>query len=312
MKKLFILFMGLAFTVQFSFESYAQTESSKPTVAAQPQGRVQSNTAMINKKKKEQNSNEQTNTSKPKNTNKQQILNPNSSPQKQETILEKVEEKAESAANSTVEATEQAVEDIKESAEKTRALRETNKYFGYINYSPFDLLIPSKLGVTAGYNQNANTTWEIEYLKGSVNGPYILKDLGKMSDERISLIRRSYFNNNSFNVSYGISYFDFNIRLGNDYLNRLGGGNFSSIDVLEIQALGFNLGIGNRWTFAKNLTFGVDWISWSQPVFTLSRTSKFLDVATNQSDRENVDDALRWIGNFPRFTLLKLQLGATF
>ena len=222
-------------------------------------------------------------------------------PKHKETILEKV-----------TETTEKAVEDVKESAEDTKALRDKYKYFGYVIYSPFDLIIPSKMGASIGYNEKSDRTWEFEYLRGSVSIPWVVKDIGGMKDERISLIARSYFNKNSFNISYGLSYYNFSINLSEEILNRMTYGKYGSIDLLEVQSLGLNVGVGNRWTFAKNLSFGVDWVSLSQPIFTLSRKSDFLQYASNQKDREDVDKVLRWVGNFPRLTLLKLQLGFTF
>lgn len=207
---------------------------------------------------------------------------------------------------------EKAVADVKETTAETKNSREQNNFFGYISYSPLDLIIPSKIGATLGYNKNVNTTWELEYLKGSVAIPFLVKDLGKMTDERISIIGRSYMGSNSFNFNYGLSYYDFTVHLGDAILNRMTSGVYPFIDVLEIQSLGFNIGIGNRWTFAKNLSLGVDWISWSQPIYTISRKSDFLKYATNQSDKDDVDKTLRWIAHFPRLTLLKLQLGVTF
>src|SRR5690606_30674611 len=143
------------------------------------------------------------------------------------------------------------------------------------NYSPLDLLIPSKYGGTIGYTQNADTSWEFEYLKGSVSVPFLVDDLGKMTDERFSIIRRSYLGSNSFNISYGLTYFDFSMHLGNKLLDRVTGGGYPAIDLVEVQSLGLNLGIGNRWIFNKNITFGVDWISWAQPFYVMKKKSAF-------------------------------------
>ena len=148
-------------------------------------------------------------------------------------------------------------------------------YFALANYSPIDLLIPSKYGFTLGYINNADKTWEFEYLRGSISVPFIIEDLGKMTDERFSVIGRSYFGSNSFNFSYGISYFDFSLHLGDKLLSRVTGGNYPSIDLVEVQSVGFNLAIGNRWSLNRNVTFGIDWISWAQPVYVLNQKSTF-------------------------------------
>ena len=218
-----------------------------------------------------------------------------------ETILEK--------AGDTAEA---VVKDVSASLKETRERRANNNYFATFNYSSLDLIIPGKIGGTVGLISNADKTWELEYLVGTVKVPFLVKDLGKMSDEKISLIGRSYVGSNSFNFNYGLTYFDFTMHLGDAVLSRMSSGNYPSVDLVEMESLGFNVGIGNRWIFNKNITFGVDWITWSQPVFTLKRKSLFLDYASNQEDRDNVDKAMRIIAYFPRLTLLKAQLGITF
>lgn len=73
---------------------------------------------------------------------------------------------------------------------ENRTGRENADYFTLVNYSPLDLLIPSKYGLTFGYIQSPERTWELEYLRGSFSVPFLVKDLGKMTDSRkLSLFR---------------------------------------------------------------------------------------------------------------------------
>jgi hypothetical protein len=201
---------------------------------------------------------------------------------------------------------------VKEALSQTKDRRANSKYVALLNYSPVDLLIPSKIGFTLGLVNGTEQTWDFEYLKGTVSVPFVVEDLGKMTDTRYSLIGRSYLGNNSFNFSYGLSYFDFSLHLGDKLLNSLSGGNYPSIDVVQIQAVGFNVGFGNRWVFDKNITFGVDWISWAQPVSVTKKNSAFLDYATNQEDRDDVEKAIKSISYFPRLAFFKLQFGMSF
>jgi hypothetical protein len=203
-------------------------------------------------------------------------------------------------------------EQVSKTLAETRDRREKADYFALANYSPLDLLIPSKFGFTLGYIKSADKTWEFEYLRGSISVPFIVQDLGKMTEERFSVIGRSYFGGNSFNFSYGLSYFDFSLHLGDKLLNRVTGGDYPSIDLVEIQTLGFNLAIGNRWSFKRKVTFGIDWISWAQPVYVTNKKSAFLDYASNQQDKDDVDAAMKLIAYFPRLAFLKLQLGILF
>ncbi len=207
---------------------------------------------------------------------------------------------------------EEVAQKVEKSLETTRTRREQKDYLGLINYAPLDLLIPSKLGLTLGLIRDGNTSWELEYLRGSVSVPFVVDDLGSMTDQRISLIRRSYFGRNSFNIGYGIHYNDLQVKLGSDILSRLTSGAVPEIDLIKIQSLGFNLSVGNRWHFQKNITLGVDWISWSQPVFVTKKDTVFLDYVTNPEDREDVDTAVRLTSYFPRFSFFKIQLGILF
>jgi hypothetical protein len=190
--------------------------------------------------------------------------------------------------------------------------RSNSNFIVLANYSPFDMIVTNKIGATAGWVQNGNTTYELEYLRGSISVPIVIQDLGAMTDQRISLIRRSFFGSNSFNVSYGISYFDFNIHLGEALLNRASAGNIPSIDAVTMQSMGANFAIGNRWSFTQNITFGVDWFSWAQPLVTLKRDSAFTQYSANSGDRNDVDTALKVLSYLPRFAVLKLQLGMMF
>ncbi len=205
-----------------------------------------------------------------------------------------------------------SAEQITSILDQTRILREKSDYFALGNYSSLDLLIPNKFGVTVGEIKNADKTYEFEYLRGSIAVPFIIEDLGKMTDERYSLIARSYMGNNSFNFSYGLSYFDFSLHIGDKLLNRITSGTYPAVDLVQVQSLGFNLGLGNRWAFSHNITLGVDWISWAQPVYVTNKKSAFLDFATNQQDRDDVDQGLKIISYFPRFALLKVQFGMLF
>ncbi|WP_373999101.1 hypothetical protein [Bdellovibrio bacteriovorus] len=228
------------------------------------------------------------------------------------------EAQTESAAPSGLEEKEaerNQLEKIASSAfgilDESRVNREENKYFVIGDYAPFDLLIPSKWGVTAGINQDASKSWELEFLQGSLALPFFVDDLGKMTERRISLIRRSYGNNNSFHWSYGITYFSFNAQLGNEFVDAISG-SYPDAEVVGIEAWGFNLAFGNRWTIKKNFTIGVDWLSWAQPVHVSKRDDDYINYATNNEYKDEVDTTLNIASYFPRFTLCKIQLGWMF
>lgn len=225
------------------------------------------------------------------------------------------QETANNPENSIVEKSgefqQESSEQTSENKSTTRDHRSTADYFIMGYYSPIDLLIPSKYGLSAGLITDADRTTELEYLRGSISVPFVVEDLGSMKDERFSIVRRHYFGRNSFNFGYGITYFDFTIHLGNKFLDQIQQA-YPSTDLVEAQSLGFNLSIGNRWTFFRNITIGVDWISWAQPIFVTNKKAAFLDTSASEQDRKDVDKALDVITYFPRFSFFKLQLGILF
>lgn len=136
----------------------------------------------------------------------------------------------------TKETFEKASDTVTASLNQTRNKRARSKTYILGSYSPADLLIPGKYGITFGRIKSAQKTWEFEYIKGSFSVPSVIEDLGKMEDKRYSLIQRNYFTNNSFNFSYGVTYFEFDIHLGDKYLNAMNA-NYPNSKYLELNAL---------------------------------------------------------------------------
>jgi len=200
------------------------------------------------------------------------------------------------SAKSSPESSEPAVEDqAKSHADAdpdTRTLRGKSKITVLGSYSSVDLLLPGKKGVSIGYNRSADSTWEFEYLKAEIAVPFLVRDLGSLKEERISLFSRSYWNTNSFSGYLGLSLNRVEISVGDKLLNKLTGGAYPSLDLLEVDTLGFTMGIGNRWTVWRGVTIGADWIGWSQPIFVLKRESKILDYASNEEEKKNTERAL--------------------
>ncbi len=210
-----------------------------------------------------------------------------------------------------VEAFQEGKNQVVQALSHSRLVRQNSNYFATGNFAPVDLILPSKFGVTLGTVTNADYTWELEYLKSSVSVPFLVDDIGEMTDERLSLIRRNYFGTETFNLSYGLSYNKFKVHIGSKYLAYIST-NIPDADLMEIESLGFNVGIGNRWIFSNRWMVGVDWASWSQPVFTTKYNNKYSDFATDEDSKDTVDTVAKLIRWVPRISLLKLQVGYSF
>lgn len=206
----------------------------------------------------------------------------------------------------------QAPIDKKASKMRSRVNRGTSSMQFHFIYSPLDLFIPQKIGVSGSYIHTAQYTYEFEYLRGKIAAPSFFKDLGSMTDEKISLMARNYFARNSFNLSYGLTYFRFKVHLGSEYLQGVTASERANFDVLNLESVGLNIGVGNRWAVTEHISFGVDWIELYQPLIETKSETGFVDETNDNSDRKAVEDALDYIAKFPRFTLFKVSLGATF
>ncbi len=193
-----------------------------------------------------------------------------------------------------------------------RARRDQSTVVVLGSFVPVDLLIPSKVGGTIGWISSADQTLEFEYLVGSIQAPFVVGDIGSMTDTRMSLIRRTYNDRNSFNFFAGVTYFMFDIHVGNDILSRLNVATFPDLDLISQRAVGVVIGLGNRWTFDRNITLGIDWFSWSQPIWVTQRENQILNYMSNQKDRDAVNDAIEVISYLPRLSFLKVQLGIGF
>lgn len=210
-----------------------------------------------------------------------------------------------------VEAFKEGKDQVVQALSHSRLVRQNSSYFVTGNYAPIDLILPSKFGLTLGAVSNADYTWELEYLKSSVSVPFLVDDIGEMTDERFSVIRRNYFGTETFNLSYGLSYNKFKVHIGSKYLAYVAT-NVPDVDLMQIDSVGFNVGIGNRWIFSNRWMVGVDWASWSQPVFTTKYNNKYNDFATDENSKDTVDTVAKLIRWVPRITLLKLQVGYSF
>lgn len=224
-----------------------------------------------------------------------------------QTTSEKVSEKVDDMK----EAVKDSVQEAQKALSHSRLMRQTNKYYGTLNYSPVDLILPSKFGFTLGFVDTPDKTWEFEYLKSSVSVPFVVEDLGEMTDERFSVMARDYFGTETFNLSYGLSYYKFKLHIGNKYLSSVSS-NAPDVDLLRVDSVGFNVGIGNRWVFSNRWIVGMDWISWSQPVFRTRYQNKYAEVTNSPDDKDEADKFLKLISWVPRISLLKLQVGYSF
>lgn len=206
--------------------------------------------------------------------------------------------------------TDKAIKKAQVALNESPKSREERKWKVLGNYSYFDLWIPSKIGFSLTYSSSEKRSWEFEYLKGSFSIPFVVEDLGKFVDTRMSLLTRSFPYNSNFNYFYGLNYNHIEIFIGDKFLASITP--FPSFDVMSIKTLGFTWGLGHRWQFKNRFIVSVDWFQINIPLLTLEEKTPFLASTTNASDREDAQDVVDFFKSFPTIGALKFQLGISF
>ncbi|MCO5142341.1 MAG: hypothetical protein M9962_04530 [Oligoflexia bacterium] len=210
------------------------------------------------------------------------------------------------------EQSKEAANDLGEKLEETKEFRESSRWTVLGNYSLIDTWIPSKYGIGVAYIPSVDTTWELEYLRGSVSFEFFIKDLGKMTDERLTLLRRFYSDRNSFNFFTGIAYHSFSIHLGDRLTSLVTGGYVPSVDLITIKTLGVTFGLGNRWQLASGWVLGADWLSIYIPLKTLEAEAPYISSNASESGKNDVRDVMKVIKRVPTFAVIKFQVGMSF
>ena len=185
------------------------------------------------------------------------------------------------------------------------------KYFGSFNYAALDVPIIAKYGATVALISDPLHLWELEYMTGSFGSSIFFADIGRITDTKITLQSRAYFGG-TFNLKYGLTYFNFSAKLGDDLMSNVSNNNYPSLDMVEIQAYGASFGMGNTWVFRKNIVVGVDWLTISQPLYITKKETPYLDYSTDPDDRDHVDTAANFVSYLPRVSLLQLYIGMMF
>jgi hypothetical protein len=217
-----------------------------------------------------------------------------------EGVGEKIMHGAEKASNAMLD----AYRDSSELAVESRRLHSATVL---LHYSPLELLLPSKIGATFAWHRDEDTLYELEYSHSSVKASIESADLSSMEETRISLLKRN-FGGGAFHWFWGVNYNSTNAHVS----PLLMGTSQGNSDLIDVQTLGLTIGVGHRWVFKENFSFGVDWFSWAQPLVSLKRSASFVDETNNSEYRDDVDTALKVIGYFPRWAAFKFYLGYSF
>ncbi len=204
-----------------------------------------------------------------------------------------------------------AVESVNRTMGRSRLNRLSNDHAIVVNYSLIDTWIPAKYGLAYSYFPSPESTWELDWNHSSLGVGALSVNFAEMTEDRISLMKKSFSKRNSFYWAYGLHYYRFQAHLGDKYLSQVTGQPGMSIDLLKVSSLGVSFALGNRWHF-ENWLIGFDWLSLHLPLVVLDTQSKYIDYASNENDRNTVRDTIDVIKSLPTFTALKFQVGYSF
>lgn len=177
-------------------------------------------------------------------------------------------------------------------------------------YSLLDMWIPGKWGVSYSYHPSANGSFEIEYLRGKLS-PFIFEELGTITDQRLTLMYRSYSQRNSFNFLYGINYSSLKLQLGSEILATVTTGDPGAFDLISIKTLGLTWGMGSRWNLNRFL-ISVDWLVLNIPIIALESEAPFINATSDSSRKDDAQEILDFAKGIPTLAIAKIQLGISF
>ncbi len=228
----------------------------------------------------------------------------------------------EKSKNTAVEAFDYVKEKSKEAADIAKAKsnesvekRRSYNYGVNLIYSPIDLIIPGKYGVSFDISsEDKDSQYELQYVRASYALSVMNVDFGKLTDQRFSLLKRNFSDSGNFNWYYGLSYISFQGTIGSSLLSSIAPGNtVPNTDLIDVQSLGLDFGLGHRWYFQNNLSISVDWFGFSQPLAVLKKEAAYLNAnSTSQEDKNNVSNTVDFLTSFPRLYTLKVSLGYNF
>lgn len=221
-------------------------------------------------------------------------------------------DKVKEATGSAYEYGKQKAHQVGSSLATSQANRESTKWTLLGNYAYLDLWVVSKLGMTAAYHDSASTAYELEYLKGSFGFKVFKIDLGSIDEQRISLVKRSFSERNSFNYVYGLFYNRIDIHLGSDLLATVSTSNQAYVEVMELATVGLVWGLGNRWQLKNGMVWGFDWFLVNLPLATVKERTPYIDSTTSEQNRNDTNYVLNVLKKFPAISVFKIQLGLSF
>ena len=129
------------------------------------------------------------------NNDKKNVENSSPEAQKPKNLWDKIK----GVGQEAFEGGKKGVKSVQKTLSESRDSRAATKMTALGHYSLIDTWIPSKIGATFSYNPNADVSYEIEYSRGSMSFDFlVIKDFGTITDQRLSVLKRSFSGNDSF------------------------------------------------------------------------------------------------------------------
>lgn len=192
------------------------------------------------------------------------------------------------------------------SSESTASSSNKSDWGAMLTYTPYDLWLPGKIGLTAVKFEESRT-YELAFQRASYSFDFIIDGLGNISDQRMHLTTRGHTWDGTFNFQYGLYISSTSITLGKTYL-----GTGVTSDAISVTNLGGMWGFGNKWSWNNGFQLGMDYFKIFYPITTLTKESDFLNESANQSDKDDVKELVDGLSKLPQLTLLHFEIGYRF
>lgn len=197
----------------------------------------------------------------------------------------------------------------------TTVEKRTNRQLRYLKpinvgltWGLISMWLPSKLGANLSYNISERKTIALEYQSQNIKFPAFSLDIGGIKEAKYGAVLKSFGNSESFYMSYGLMKYDFRASLD---LSLFPTQSTPIAPLFDFGSMGFQLGLGNLFTWENGVSLGIDWLSVYFHAFNKTKNTDIFGYM-NASNRAKADKVIDLIYSTPLIEILKVQLSYGF
>lgn len=192
-----------------------------------------------------------------------------------------------------------------------RSLRLAQSVSFRLSYTLYGLITSGKKGAHFLWHLENGNQIEFAHLRGEYAIKGFKVDIASFQ-ERLNTIAYRQYLGNSFDFQYGIGRRTYSIKLGDDLVKYIEPIKDWEREMVRIESLVLQFGIGNTWSWKNGFSCGADWFALHYPIKTLDLKAPSGERIQNPPSRNAYEKMLAVAKRFPTISLLQLHLGWSF